>query len=61
MTYVTDTEQIQAAAFRSIALFVHETYDGMLTKDISGEEGYILGIVNATESLVAAMKKESEE
>lgn len=56
----TGVETIQAEAFRSIASFVHETYNGMLPKDVSGEEGYILGIVNSTESLVDALIKKEE-
>lgn len=60
ITFQTGVEKIQAEAFRSIASFVHETYDGMRPKDISGEEGYILGIVNSTESLVDALIKKEE-
>lgn len=60
ITFYTGVEKIEAEAFRSIASFVHSVYDNMDSKGITGEEGYILGIVNSTESLVDALVKKEE-
>lgn len=60
ITFYTGVEKIQAEAFKSIARFVHSVYDNMDSKGITGEEGYILGIVETTESLVDALIKKDE-
>lgn len=60
IAFYTGAEKIQAEAFQSIARFVHSVYDNMDSKEITGEEGYILGIVNYTESLVDALIKKEE-
>lgn len=56
----TYTAEIEAAAFRTIAQFVHETYDQFEGKDITGDEGKLVGIVMATESLLDSLNKEED-
>lgn len=56
----TYTAEIEAAAFRAIAQFVHETYDKFEGKDITGDEGKLVGIVMATESLLDSLNKEKD-
>ena len=52
--------EIEAAAFRAIAKFVHETYDKFDGKDITGDEGKLVGIVMATESLLESVASGDE-
>jgi hypothetical protein len=51
----TSSEAIQAEAFRIIARFVHNVYDGTNTDGVTGTEGYIMGIVATTENLLIAL------
>lgn len=52
--------EIEAAAFRAIALFVEKTFLGYsnIQDRITGAEGIIIGIVDATERLLALKRSE---
>lgn len=55
------SERIQAEAFRIIAKYVHDVYDGTNPDGMSGDETFILGIVCATEQLLDALAPAEEE
>ena len=54
--YGTTRYEIEAAAYRRMAAFVHEHYDGINGADMTGEEGRLLGLVSFTETLLADLE-----
>ena len=50
----TNRYEIEAVAFRRMAAFIHEHYDGI--GEMTGEEGWLLGVVNFTESLLSELE-----
>ena len=49
----TNRYEIEAAAFRRMAAFIHEHYEDIRANDMTGEEGWLLGVVNFTEAALA--------
>lgn len=55
------SERLQAEAFRIIARYVHDVYDGTNPDGMSGDEAFITGIVYTTERLLDALAPAEEE
>ena len=54
--YSTTRYEIEAAAFRRMAAFIHEHYDDIQGNNMTGEEGWLLGVVNLTETLLQELE-----
>ena len=54
--YSTTRYEIEAAAFRRMAAFIHEHYEDIRANDMTGEEGWLLGVVNLTETLLQELE-----
>lgn len=55
------SERIQAEAFRAIAKYVHNVYDGTNPDGMSGDEAFIMGIVYSTEKMLDALEPKEGE
>lgn len=56
------SERIEAEAFRIIAKYVHDVYDGTNADGMSGVEAFFVGMVHTTEKLLSALApKEGED
>lgn len=55
-TINTTRHEIESSAFRQMAAFIHEHYDDIQGNNMTGEEGWLLGVVNFTEALLKKLE-----
>ena len=55
-TINTTRHEIESSAFRQMAAFIHEHYEDIRANDMTGEEGWLLGVVNFTEALLKVLE-----
>lgn len=54
--YSSTRYEVEASAFRRMAAFIHERYDDIRSADMTGEEGWLLGVVSFTEALIKELE-----
>ena len=54
------SENIEAIAFRTIASYVHDTYDNVGISNVTPDEAFFIATVRATEEMISALGENAD-